>query len=110
MKGWVQTRRDNALTLHRPGRARLDVQAKTTLAGQHRQSRLAHAIRQDIWRAVQATRGFSPVVRLETREQGSQITAGGQIDGRAAPALAQTIKAVLNDPKNRHRWQQWAGK
>ncbi len=110
MKGWVQTRRDNSLTLHRPGRARLDVQVPATLAGQHRQTRLAHAIRQDLWRALQTTRGFSPIVQLDPQENETKIIAGGQIDGRSTPALAQAIKAVLENPKNRHRWQQWARK
>ncbi len=110
MKGWAISRDGEALILHRAGRRRMDVSASTALTGTHRPARLAHAIRQDLWRALQTTRGFSPVIRIETGPAQTRITAGGQIDGPRAPALSQIIQDLLNSPSNRNRWQHWAGR
>lgn len=105
---WVHTRTDDTLTVHRPNRARLDVTATTTLSGKLQPTRLAHAIRQDLWRAAQSTRGFSPVVIIKPAADKSIITAGGQIDGPVPPGLSLTLQTLLNDPAKRHRWQNWS--
>lgn len=59
--------------------------------------RLAQQIRQDMWRAVQAVRGFSPVVKVEAQGDSLLVTAGGRVAGRVPGNLASEIKAVLED-------------
>ena len=106
---WHILREDGVLTLCRQAPARLDVSAATVLpAGDP--VRLAHQIRQDMWRAVRNVRGFSPVVRLEQRVGGIAVTAGGQVMGPVAPGLPARIAAVLENPANRRRWLAHAGR
>lgn len=97
-----------ALTLARHVPARFDISATTRL-DRVRMVPLAHQIRQDMWRALQRLRGFSPVVRIEPYEGGLHVTAGGRIDGIVPRGLAQDrIKQVLEHPGNRTRWTRWA--
>ncbi|MEP2717434.1 hypothetical protein [Pseudophaeobacter sp.] len=70
--------------------------------------RLAQQIRQDMWRAVQNVRGFSPVVTVEERGGGLLVTAGGRVAGRVPGNLAFEIKAVLEDEAKRNRWLRHA--
>ncbi len=72
--------------------------------------RLAHQVRQDMWRAMQNVRGFSPVVRIETLTDGVRITAGGRVMGCAAPVLAERVAEVLSSDANRRRWLRHAGR
>ncbi|KIC50799.1 hypothetical protein [Tateyamaria sp. ANG-S1] len=71
--------------------------------------RLAHQIRQDLWRALQNLRGFSPVVRLERAAEGWLVTAGGRAAGPVPAAVVARADAVLNDASNRVRWVRHAG-
>jgi len=107
MKGWVTAYSDGAVKVARQNRQRLDVSAETKLPGAGLSlGRIAHQIRQDVWRACQNVRGFSPVVSI-TPENGSyKVLAGGQLDQKR-PAnlhLVSQIDAVLSDPDNRNRW------
>lgn len=70
--------------------------------------RLAQQIRQDMWRAVQAVRGFSPVVKVEAQGDSLLVTAGGRVAGRVPGNLASEIKAVLEDEAKRSRWLRHA--
>lgn len=70
--------------------------------------RLAHQIRQDMWRAVQTVRGFSPVIRVEPCEAGLRVTAGGRVAGRVPGNLEPKIAAVLEDEAKRSRWLRHA--
>lgn len=101
-------RAPNALTLARHAPARFDVAAEATLAGAADLLRLAHQVRQDVWRAVRRLRGISPVVLVTTTDGTIHIRAGGRalppISGTAAPA----IQAVLDCPHNRRRWLRHA--
>ncbi len=86
---------------------RFDVRAETVLAKAD-PLRLAHQIRQDMWRALQNMRGFSPVVRVETRAEDVKITAGGRVEGRVPTNAAEGIAEVLENPGNRARWLRHA--
>ncbi|SLN49425.1 hypothetical protein AQS8620_02108 [Aquimixticola soesokkakensis] len=107
--GW-HMRCDDAgvLTLSRSLPARFDfaAQAEFPLL---RRGRLAHLIRQDMWRALQHLRGFSPVVELR-KGSGAQegmliVRAGGAVAGQFPRALAQdTVQTLLGDAKKRARW------
>lgn len=110
------------LTLARQVPVRFDVRAETLLpAGSA--LRLAHQIRQDVWRALRMVRGFSPAVHLRAQAGGWHVTAGGRlsalgsgsesgpgtglVSGPAAGLVhvARTrIEDVLEDPARRARW------
>ena len=100
---WHITKEAGTVTLSRHLPARFDVAAHTHLPPA-RPERLAHQIRQDLWRALSKVRGFSPVVQLEPMERGWAVTAGGRVMGRISPAVVATIEALLNDPAKRTRW------
>lgn len=105
---WHIQREDGALTLARRLPVRFDLSATTILPGGDL-ARLAHQIRQDMWRALRNMRGFAPVVRVERCAQGVRITAGGQVAGRVPRAQAEArIKALLETPERRARWLRWA--
>lgn len=73
--------------------------------------RVARQIRQDVWRAIQATRGFSPRILVAFTENQLYITAGGVlVNGRAPPGLADRIAGVLDKPDNRRRWVRFAAR
>lgn len=107
--GWHILRDDGGLTLARHLPARFDVSVVSYLplcdAG-----RLARQVRQDMWRAVQRVRGFSPVVRVDRLEDAMRVTAGGRLPRSSQSAcVSQRLEAVLNDPHTRERWLRWAG-
>lgn len=107
-RGFHTLRDAGTLTLARHLPPRFDVQASARLPG-GRPGRLAHQIRQDLWRTLRNVRGFSPVVRLEADGAGWCVTAGGRLLGQGAPALAARIADLLEDPQNRARWVRCAG-
>lgn len=106
-KGWHILREPGALTLCRARPPRFDfaVEAATPLMGK---TRLAHQVRQDLWRALRSVRGFSPVVRVEERGAEMLVRAGGRVDGAVPNNAAATAQAVLDDPANRRRWEAYA--
>lgn len=105
---WHITQEAGSVTLSRHLPARFDVAAHTHLPPA-RPVRLAHQIRQDLWRALQRVRGFSPVVRLEPTGTGWTVTAGGRALGPMSPHITQVIETLLNDPTKRARWVRHAG-
>ena len=108
MRWASQKKSDGAIVVSERGRSRLDVWVQTLVPRQNA-FRLARQVSQDMWRAVQKQRGFSPVVKIEETDSGLIVTAGGQIDGVFPKAhLEAKIADVLEDPKNRARWLRWA--
>ncbi|PRY25056.1 hypothetical protein CLV78_102233 [Aliiruegeria haliotis] len=107
---WHIRRDGPVLTLARRLPARFDVAVATELPPGGRQ-RVASQIRQDLWRALQHQRGFSPVVEVTTIAGGLRVRAGGRVDGAFSRcALEGRIRAVLEDPARRDRWCRVAGK
>ncbi|KIC29298.1 hypothetical protein [Leisingera sp. ANG-M6] len=104
---WHITRTDGALTLSRRVPARFDVAAETVLPAAD-PLRLAHQIRQDMWRKLQSLRGFSPVVKITVAGQGLRVRAGGQVAGRVPANTAAQITEVLENPARRARWVRHA--
>lgn len=105
---WHILREEGALTLARRLPVRFDVAVRRVLpvAGK---LRLAHQVRQDMWRALQDQRGFAPVVRVVEQDGQLVVTAGGQVDGAFARADAEArIARILDNPANRRRWMRWA--
>jgi len=108
-RGWHILREGGALTLarHLPVRFDIGVEAGFPRMGR---LRLAQQVRQDMWRALRSVRGFSPVVRVEEREEGLVLRAGGRLDGPAPrAALEARIAALLACPAHRARWRAYAG-
>ncbi len=99
---------ETSLTLSRRAPARFDVFSETRLpAG--RKLRLAHQVRQDLWRALQDLRGFTPVIEVRDTEDGLTVKAGGQFCGVFPKASTEArIADVLADPKKRDRWNRFA--
>lgn len=106
---WHMIRDGERLTLARHLPARFDVAAETVLPDARR-GRLAHQIRQDVWRALRQLRGFSPVVVVDRRAGRLHVAAGGRLDGRAPPGTTARIAHVLEDGANRRRWIACAGR
>ncbi len=68
-------------------------------------TRVAQQIRQDMWRALQNLRGFSPVVRVVQDGAILRVTAGGRLATKAGAGDAETkIAALLERPEMQARW------
>lgn len=109
-RGWHIERNDAGLTLSRDGNAHFDVSASVVLPLMARE-KLAHQIRQDMWRALRNLRGFSPVVRIQNQNDSLHVTAGGAVASKTfAKSLSEDqITSVLTNPQNQRRWRQFAG-
>jgi hypothetical protein len=102
--GWHTLRDGDRVTLTRRLPARFDV-AATAAFPPARAVRLAHQVRQDLWRSLRDIRGFSPVVDVTPDGPGLRITAGGAVAGPVPRAQANArIAALLSDPATRARW------
>ena len=105
---WHILRDENVLTLARRLPVRFDLSAQTVLPDGAR-LKVAHQVRQDMWRALQGLKGFSPVVQVARTAAGLEVTAGGQVSGPVPRAHAEAqIADLLENPKNRARWSRWA--
>ena len=105
--GWItQKTSERVLVCRRlPARFDLSVEAYFPLC---RMGRLAHQIRQDMWRAMQRVRGFSPVVEIRSFEEEVHVRAGGRVLGAVSPATGPRIADILEDTANRARWLRFA--
>jgi len=112
--GWHLMREGAVLVLARRLPARFDLLARTVLPLAGRavgRARLAHQLRQDVWRCLRDLRGFWPVVRIERSEDALHVTVGGALDGTRAPVerAEARLAALLADPRHRARWLRHAG-
>ena len=96
---------DGVLTLSRRLPARFDVAAETRLPAASA-SRVAHQVRQDLWRRLQDVRGFQPVVQVTRGDRALTVRAGGSVAARAFPRarIEAEIAALLADDAYRARW------
>ncbi len=97
------------VTVARQLPARFDVAVKTVLT-RAEPTRVAHQIRQDMWRALQNLRGFSPVVQVHLRDGVIEVTAGGRLPKPISSRVEQKIRDVLENPKNQERWLRHANR
>lgn len=112
--GWHLLREGAVLVLARRLPARFDLSARTILPLAGRavgRARLAHQLRQDVWRCLRDLRGFWPVVRIERSEDALHVTVGGALDGTRAPVerAEARLAELLADPRHRARWLRHAG-
>jgi hypothetical protein len=107
--GWHILREGAAVTVSRRVPVVWDVAAETRLPDAGR-LRVAHQVRQDLWRALRRQRGFAPAVRVARDGAGLSVRAGGRV---AAPhdraRLEAEIARVLSAPAHRARWRAAAG-
>ncbi len=101
---WHTLRDAEVLTLARRLPPRFDVEASAEFPPLRR-GRLAHQVRQDLWRRLKRLRGFSPVVEVRRRPSGLRVRAGGQVEGRVPPGTSEAIAELLHDPALRARWR-----
>ena len=110
--GWHLLREGDVLTLTRRVTVRFDLSACTVLPTAGRvlgRARLAHQIRQDVWRRLQGLRGFTPAVRVAQGLDGMHVTAGGAVNAAVPLQWAQAaLDDVLADPALRQRWMRHA--
>ncbi|SFI47617.1 hypothetical protein [Celeribacter neptunius] len=108
---WHISEVDGALTLARRLPARFDVSATAVIKGGAGlgKARIAHQVRQDMWRALQNLRGFAPVVQVTTQGEDLEITAGGTIAGRFPKSEVEArIAALLAEDHLQSRWVRFA--
>ena len=106
---WHINRTETALTLSRCSDVRWDIAVQAVLPPV-RKARLAHQIRQDMWRKLQTLRGFCPAVRVEEDGAHLRITAGGDIASRSFPKTRaeEQIKDLFEDSARVARWLRHA--
>lgn len=100
-------REGDKVTVARRLPARFDIVAETRFPPLRR-GRLAHQIRQDLWRALRAQRGFLPVVEVTATGQGCHVRAGGQLCGAPNRKLNGIIESLLGNSELRQRWMAHA--
>lgn len=109
MKGrWYILRDEASWSLTRRVPVRWDLRAEGLLPICH-PIRLMHQIRQDVWRALQALRGFAPAVALDVQDAGWHVTAGGAALGQVADVWTARLQEVLSEPAHQARWVRHAG-
>ena len=91
-----------------PDRWDIAVRRVWAVGGPVSRRRYARQVRQDIWRAARAVRGFVPRVLVARTSRTIEITGGGTCLGARPPVLAQRIATLLDNPANRARWDAFA--
>lgn len=105
---WHVIEEQGTLTLARRLPLRFDLRAETVLPGAVGRLRIAHMVRQDLWRALRRLRGFAPAVRVARVPGGMALCAGGAVAGPVPPGAQARIAALLEDPGHRARWMRQA--
>lgn len=101
---WHVIEEDGTLILTRRLPVRFDLAVEGWLPEAPRR-RVAHRLRQDMWRDLRGVRGFAPVVQVWRVAGGLRVRAGGAVAGRVARAAAEArIAALLHDPVRVMRW------
>lgn len=110
---WV-TYHDDGLT--RVSRARFQVpwvviaQAQLSQShGSEYRARLAHQVRQDVWRLLRRKRGYLPVIEVEEACGGTAIRVGAPTScGPLAPRDIDRVTQLLTDLATQARWHRFA--
>ena len=104
---WHTERAGESLTLSRRPGARFDAVAEASwplrtapVRADAFRLRLAHQVRQDVWRALQGIRGLPPVVAVSTEADRVTVRAGADLSGaRATPRIADDLARLLADSR-----------
>ena len=103
---WIIEQSENSVLVTRRKPVRWDVQATTRLPRCH-PLRLAHQIRQDMWRELRKVKGFCPAVEI-TLGDVFEVRAGGRVARHIPPRANERIENLLNRDANRRRWVAFA--
>lgn len=104
---WHSDSTDGVYTLARHWPPRFDFAVEAEFPPL-RADRLAQQVRQDMWRALQRLRGFSPVIEVTQTEGGLRLRAGGRHMGPVPQKARDQLAELLADPARRARWARWA--
>jgi hypothetical protein len=107
-RGWIEMEDGPTLTVARDAPVIWDVEAGAALPEMGRR-RLAHAVRQDLWRTLRDLRGFRPAVAVTRGPKGLCVRAGGAVAGRVPAGTRERIGGLLEDPVRRAAWLRFAG-
>lgn len=103
---WFEIYDGPCFTLARRLPARFDISREVVMPLMSA-PRLAHQIRQDIWRKLQSIRGFLPVVEITDCGAHLHIRAGGEL---TCPApFERSGERIFDVLSNRDNQQRWAG-
>jgi len=104
--GWHRLREEDAVTIARrlPVRFDLSVEASLPVSGPVSLTRVAHQVRQDMWRRLQGLRGFSPAVRVTQGDGRLTLQAGGSVEGALPGKACDALSELLDSPTHRARW------
>jgi len=108
---WHVWREANCVTIARHAPPRFEVAGSVMLAVAADTlclTRLAHQVRQDLWRKLQSLRGFSPVVSVSSVPGGVAIRAGGRAARPIPQTVEETITTLLSHPPSNQRWICWS--
>jgi hypothetical protein len=103
---WLIERTEDTVLVTRRKPVRWDVEARTEFPPCH-PLRLAHQIRQDLWRELKSLRGFAPAVEINLGDT-YRVRAGGRVARHIPPRTSERIERLLENPRNRARWLAWA--
>ena len=99
---WIIDQTDDHLLVTRRKPVRWDVSAEAEFPPAH-PLRLAHQIRQDMWRELRRIRGFCPAVEIRIGET-LQVRAGGRVARHVHPKASDWVADLLNSDTHRRRW------
>ena len=103
---WIIEQSDTTVLVTRRKPVRWDVEARATFPRCY-PLRLAHQIRQDLWRELRKLKGFAPAVEV-TLSDPFEVRAGGRVARHIPPRTNARIEALLLNPRHRARWLAWA--
>lgn len=106
---WHMVIEGDTLIVARRLPVRFDLAVETRFADRSlRRGRLAHQVRQDLWRSLPRLRGFQPAVAVTREADGMRVVAGGAVDGRIPRSVISRVTNVLENADRRARWQRHA--
>jgi hypothetical protein len=110
MSGWHVAHDGPTLTVSRRSDPHWDLSVTEQLPEVGSPARLAHQIRQDLWRRLRRLRGFCPAVQVTRCDGHSEVRAGGGVAGAFPRAASEAaIAELLACPRHRARWLAHAG-
>lgn len=103
---WIIEQSETRVLVTRRKPLRWDIRAEAVFPACH-PLRLAHQIRQDMWRELQRIKGFCPAVEVALGAE-FHVTAGGRVARHVHPQANRWIEDLLNSELHRRRWLAYA--
>ena len=103
---WIIEQSDERILVTRRKPVRWDVSAQAEFP-RCRALRLAHQIRQYMWRELQKIKGFCPAVEIQIGNT-LHVKAGGRVARHVHPRASQWVDDLLNSDTHRRRWMAYA--